>query len=135
MKWFVTSSKLFSYTNLCIKDWCLMPFSVFNLFLAQWIIVILSEWWKPDNFELHLKNLALRIFEAFVRILWNVNHSSNQTLLIFLLYVKQTWMTEFILAISLWGVILLKSEMILLFPCMVLQFMWEKDFPLHGSYL
>ena len=67
------------FNGLCIKDWCLMPFSVFNLFLAQWIIVILSEWWKPDNFELHLKNLALRIFQAFVRILWNVNHSLNQT--------------------------------------------------------
>ena len=27
--------------------------SVFNLFLNQWIMVILSEGCKPDNFELH----------------------------------------------------------------------------------
>ena len=48
-----------------------------------------------------LSNLALRIFEAFVPILLNVNLSLNQTLLTFLLYVRQTWMTQLILAISL----------------------------------
>ena len=47
-----------------------------------------------------LQNLALRIFEAFFQILWNVNLSLNQTLLIFLLYLRQTWMTKLILAIS-----------------------------------
>ena len=43
----------------------------------------------------------LQIFEAFVRTLLNVNLSLTQTLLIFLLCVKQTWMTQLILAISL----------------------------------
>ena len=40
-------------------------------------------------------------FEAFVRILLNVNLSLNQTLLTFWLYVRQTWMTQLILVIFL----------------------------------
>ena len=48
-----------------------------------------------------LCSLALGIFEAFVRILLIVNLSLNQTLLAFLLCVRQTWMTQMILAISL----------------------------------
>ena len=82
--------------------------SVFNLFLTQWIMAILSKGCKPDNFEpCNSLNLALQIFEASVRILLNVNLSLNQTLLTFLLYVRQTWMTQLILAISLWEVIFL----------------------------
>ena len=54
-----------------------------------------------------LWSLALRIFEAFIRILLIVNLSLNQTLLTFLLCVRQTWMTQLILAISLWEVIFL----------------------------
>ena len=46
-------------------------------------------------------NLALRIFEAFVPVLLNANLSFNQTLLAFLFYVRQTWMTQLILAVSL----------------------------------
>ena len=49
----------------------------------------------------------LQIFEPFIRIFLIVNLSLNQTLLTFLLYVRQTWMTQLILAISLWGVIFL----------------------------
>ena len=60
-----------------------------------------------------LWSLALQIFEAFVRILLIVNLSLNQTLLTFLLCVRQTWMTQLILAISLWEVIFLWSERIL----------------------
>ena len=41
-----------------------------------------------------LWSLALRIFEAFVQILLIVNLSLNQTLLTFLLCVRQTWMTQ-----------------------------------------
>ena len=48
-----------------------------------------------------LLSLALQIFETFVRILLIVNLYLNQTLLIFLLYMTQTWMTQLILAISL----------------------------------
>ena len=37
------------------KDWCLINsqayLSVFDLFLTQWIMVILSNGCKPDNFE------------------------------------------------------------------------------------
>ena len=54
-----------------------------------------------------LGSLALQILEAFIRILLIVKLSLNQTLLTFLLYVKQAWMTQLILAISLRDVIFL----------------------------
>ena len=54
-----------------------------------------------------LHSLALRIIEAFIRILLIVNFFFNQTLLTFLLYVRQTWMTQLILAIPLLEVIFL----------------------------
>ena len=63
------------------------------------LIVAISKGCKPDNFESH--SLALRIFEAFVRIFLIVNLSLNQTLLTFLPFVRQTWMIQLILAISL----------------------------------
>ena len=65
-------------------------------------MVILSKVCKPDKFESNNPlNLASEIFEAFVPILLNVNLSLNQTLLTFLLYVKQILMILLILAISL----------------------------------
>ena len=48
-----------------------------------------------------LLNLALQIFQAFVPILLNVNLSLNEALLTFLLSVRQTWMTQLILGVSL----------------------------------
>ena len=51
--------------------------------------------------------LALSVFVVFVRILLNVNLSLNHTLLTFLFYVSQTWKTQLIQAIFLWGVIFL----------------------------
>ena len=42
-----------------------------------------------------LESLALQIFEASIRILLIVNLIMNQTLLIFLLCVRLTWMTQF----------------------------------------
>ena len=53
------------------------------------------------------ESLASQIFEAFVPILLIPNLSLNQTLLTFLLCVRQTWMTQLILAISVWEVIFL----------------------------
>ena len=47
-----------------------------------------------------LYSLALQIFEAFVRFLVIANISLNQTLLKFLVCVRQTWMTQLILTIS-----------------------------------
>ena len=41
-----------------------------------------------------LWNLALWMFKVFVQILFNVNLSLNQTVLTFLLCVRQTWMTH-----------------------------------------
>ena len=63
-------------------------------------MAILSKECKPDNLEPH-NSLKLSLFEAFIRILLNVKLSLNQTLLTFLLYVRQTWMTQLILAIPL----------------------------------
>ena len=54
-----------------------------------------------------LWSLALQIFEAFVLILLTVDLSLSQTLLTFLLCMRQTWRTQLILAISLWEVIFL----------------------------
>ena len=110
--------------------------SGFNLFLTQWIMAILSKGSKLDNFESHnFLKLNLQIFEAFVQILLNVNLSLNQTLVTFLVCVRQIWMTQLILLISLWGVIFLYSKRILLLIYMILQFMWKKDFLLHRIYL
>ena len=103
--------------------------SIFNQFK-------LNEWWLYYQKHVNqiilnrttLDSLALRIFEAFVRILLIANLSLNQTLLTFLLCVRQTWMTQLILAISLWEVIFLWSERILALICMVLQVMLKKDF-------
>ena len=110
-----------------ISVWCLSFFSFLRPDLSPWgygnrcflvalycLIVrrrnleVATKRCKPDNFESHDSLiLALQIFEAFVRILLNVNLSLNQTLVTFLLYVRQTWMTQLILAISLWGVLFL----------------------------
>ena len=43
--------------------------------------------------------------------------------------------TQLILEISQWGIIFLLSERIPPVICMVSQFMWRKDFLLHGTYL
>ena len=63
-------------------------------------MAILSKRCKPDNFEPH--NSLKRSFTNIRRLrsnLLNVNVSFNQTLLTFLLYMRQTWMTQLILAI------------------------------------
>ena len=80
--------------------------SVFNLFWTQWIMAILSKGCKPDNFEQHnsLKLLLTNIWDVCFNF---VECKLNQTLMTFLLYVRQTLMTQMILAISLWVVIFL----------------------------
>ena len=65
-------------------------------------MAILSKACKLDNFESHNSlKLSFMNMEAFVQILLIVNLSLNQTLLTFFLYVRQTWMTQLTLAISL----------------------------------
>ena len=54
-----------------------------------------------------LYSLALQKCEAFIRILLIEKLSLNQPLLTLMLYVRQTWMTQLILAISPWEVIFL----------------------------
>ena len=120
-------------------DWCLMnsqhTFLFFYLFLNQWIMDLLSKGCKPNYLESH-NSLKLSFTNICgLRMLLNVNLSLNLILLTFWLYVRQTSMTQLLLAISLWGVIFLLSERILLLIYMVLQFMWRKEFFLHGIYL
>ena len=105
-----------------------------DLFLTHWIMAILSKGCKTDNFESY--NFLKLTFTNIrgLRFFLNVNLSLNQTLLMLLLYVRQTWMTELILIISLWGVTFLSFVRILLLICILLQFMW-KQFLLHGTYL
>ena len=75
---------------------------------SYWLKLNLNELWLYYQKHVNqiilnrttLSSLALPIFEAFVRILLIPNLSLNQTLLTFLLCVRQTWMTQFILAIS-----------------------------------
>ena len=50
-------------------------------------------------------NIDLPMFEAFIQSLLIVSLSLDQTFLTFLLYVRQTWMTQLILVISQLGVI------------------------------
>ena len=66
--------------------------------------------------------------EVVILIFLVVDFSLNQILLVFLLYVRQIWKTQWTVAISLWGVIFLWFERILLLICMVLHFMWRADF-------
>ena len=75
---------------------------VFDVFLTQWIMAILPKECKPDNFELHdpLKLGFANIWILCSHLL-SVNLFLSQTLVTFLLYGRQTWMTQLILAISL----------------------------------
>ena len=60
----------------------------------------ISEACKADNFELH-NSLKLSFMNIQGLRSNFVNVSLNQTLLTFLLCVRQTWTTQLILAISL----------------------------------
>ena len=63
-----------------------------------------------------------------------MNLSLNQTLLTFLLYVRQTWITQLILAISLWEVIFLYSKRFLILICMVKDGLpFARDLSLENS--
>ena len=83
-----------------LKDWCFMNLQYTFLlwpFLTRLIMTVLSKLCKPDNFESHNSLKLLQLSEVW--IIW--------TLLTFLLYVRQTWMTRLILTISQWGIIFL----------------------------
>ena len=59
---------------------------VFDIFLTQLIVAILSKGCKTDTFESH--NLLKLSFTNTLGI------RLNQTLLTFWLYVRQTWITQ-----------------------------------------
>ena len=98
-------------TIFFFKNWCLMnslPTFLFLTFLTQWTMAILSKGCKPDIFESH-NSLKLNFTNIpdlrsnFVECESFLEH----ILLTFWLYVRQNWMTQLILAISMWGVIFL----------------------------
>ena len=73
-------------------------------------MAILSKGHKPDTFESdNSLKLSFTNIWGLCSILLLVNLSLNETLL------RQTWMTELVLAISLWRVIFLSSKIILLY--------------------
>ena len=80
-------------------------------------MVILTKECKPDNFELH-NSLIRGLRSNFVDCGSFVESKT------------QTWMTQLIMAISLWGVIFLYSERILVLIRMISQFIWRKDWKL-----
>ena len=62
----------------------------------------ISKACKPDNFESHSSlKLSFMNIEVLVQVLLIVNLSLNQILLTLLFYLRQTWMAQLILAISL----------------------------------
>ena len=71
-------------------------------------MAILSKACKPDNFKLHnsLKRnfTIIRILRIFLILNISLNQTQTQA---FLLCVIQTWVSQLILAISLWEVIFL----------------------------
>ena len=71
--------------------------STFDLFLTP--MTILSKGYKPDNFESH--NSVKRNFTIIQNLSSNFLECEPQTLLTFLLYVRQSWISQLILAISL----------------------------------
>ena len=75
-----------------------LVFHELTAYLCICLPIFNSQSWITQIWITTFQNLALRLFEAFVQILLNVNLSLNQTLLKFLLCVRQTC----ILAISLW---------------------------------
>ena len=84
-------------------------------------MAISSKACKPDNFESHnFLKLGFTNIQYVCSNLMIVNISLNQTLLTFLFYVRQTRMTQLILAISLSEVIFLLLKRILVLMCMVL---------------
>ena len=97
---------------------------------------------KPDNFELH-NSLRLRFMyiQGLPSNFVTVNLSFNRTLLTFFLCVRQAWVTQLILAISLWQVIFLWSKRILQLVCIVshfvkegLSFAWDLSLENSGFY-
>ena len=64
--------------------------SLFDLFLTQWIMAILSKGCKPDNFESH-KSLKL----SFTNLRSSFKFCCVWTPHTFMLCVRQTWMTQF----------------------------------------
>ena len=84
-------------------------------------MAILLKGRKPDKFEFHSNFCRFSWMWIFtwIKLFW---HSCC---------VGRTGMTQLILAISLWGVLpLIEKDFD---TCMVLLFMWRKDFPLHLS--
>ena len=83
------------------KDWCLINSQPIFLFFSPNLNLInygyIIKVCKPDNFELH-NSLKLR-FTNIQGLRSNfVNLSMNQTLLTFLLCMRQIWVTQFILS-------------------------------------
>ena len=114
--------------------------SAFNLVLTQWIMTILSTGCKPDNFEAH------NPLKLSITIIWGLhfNFLECESFLqcecepnspdILALCKKNLDKTIDSGNFSVKGYLpLIQKDSLLI--CMVLQFMWKKDFLLHVTYL
>ena len=77
---------------------------IFDLILTLWIMALLSKGWKPDNFESHnsikLSFMSIQgLHLNFVECEFFLESNSSDALVC----VRQTWMTQFILVISLFN--------------------------------
>ena len=102
-------------TKNYFKAWSLTnsqpTFLFLTYFLTQWIMALLSKGCKPDNFQPHNSlKLSFTNIWGLDLIFLDLNLSLNQTLLTFLLYMRQTWITQVILVISLWEFIFLYAK-------------------------
>ena len=87
-------------------------------------------WRKLNNFESHSSlKLSFTNIRGLRSNFVKCESSFNQILLIFLLYVRQTWLNWF------WQFLCKRLPSFNLKGfCYSSQFMWRKDFLLHGTY-
>ena len=112
-------SSLLGYRNN-LRDRCLTNSQrLFSIFKSEMII---SKVLKPDNFESYnsVKHI-LPLIKVLIQISFDLNLSSNQSILIFLLYKRQH---GWLIASNKFTVNeFFKSEWTLLLICMILYFM------------
>ena len=114
--------------------------SAFNLVLTQWIMTILSKGCKPDNFEAHnslklsitnIWGLRFNFLECESFLQCECESNSPDLLALFKKNLDKTIDSG---NFSVKGYLpLIQKDSLLI--CMVLQFMWKKDFLLHVTYL
>ena len=91
-------------------------------------MAILSKVHEPDNFWSHnFLGLSFNDIQSWPNFAGYIFFLES-SLLISLLYVRQTQQIQLIQEISLWRAIFISLKRVLLLICMVLQFMWRRNY-------